>query len=158
MRKAHTEVPLNKEYFSRPSGFYVAVHPEDYAKIVGNVTSYDSDVAFEMRKAVRTWADGFSDRKDRTSKWNDGWKAGTRILMERSRSKERRDTSIQREVKDRREVRVRAGEQATGNKNRSKAGSENTPGQKDGDVWIVVTGAGLERRTSIGGQRREILV
>ncbi|KAH3746541.1 hypothetical protein DPMN_180949 [Dreissena polymorpha] len=56
VKKAHPENVLSKDRFSRSNGFYFTMFPEDYARIVHSVTPYDSNAAYDVRKAVRNWA------------------------------------------------------------------------------------------------------
>jgi hypothetical protein len=51
--------------FQRNNGFYLAKFHKDYAKIVSKITPYDSQEMHQARQAVRTWAEGFNDKKAR---------------------------------------------------------------------------------------------
>ncbi|KAH3837089.1 hypothetical protein DPMN_110467 [Dreissena polymorpha] len=59
VKKAHPENVLSKDRFSCSNGFYFAMFPLDYARIVDSVTPYDLNAAYDVRKAVRNWAEGF---------------------------------------------------------------------------------------------------
>lgn len=101
MRTAHLSVVITKDMFNRGVGFYYAKYPEDYAKIVDKVEPYSTNFAYEARKAVRVWAEGFSDRKVRIDKWNVGWKAGIEIASGKSRGASRERSTV---ADDRRDV------------------------------------------------------
>ncbi|XP_052274431.1 uncharacterized protein LOC127874246 isoform X2 [Dreissena polymorpha] len=96
VKKTHPENVLPDDRFSRSNGFYFAMYPLDYARIVDSVAPYNSNAAHDVRKAVRNWANGFPDSSDRMDKWYEGWKAGVAIAM--GHSKER--TSLNSETCD----------------------------------------------------------
>lgn len=87
MKSCHSDIMLPRDRFSPSNGFYFSTFLEDYAKIVESVGAYDSDAAYDILKADRSWAEGLADRKERVKKWNNGWKAGVRIAAERDRKK-----------------------------------------------------------------------
>ena len=95
VKKSHPDLNLPKDRFSRTNGFYFAIYPHDYAKIAESVQVYESDAAYDVRRAVRNWAEGFADRKERTEKWNRGWKEGLKLAEEKTgRTKDRTNTRI----------------------------------------------------------------
>ncbi|KAH3772525.1 hypothetical protein DPMN_173865 [Dreissena polymorpha] len=86
VKKAHLENVLSKDRFSRYNGFYFAMFPEDYARIVDSVTPYDSNAAYDVRKAVRNWTEEYPDSNYKIDRLNEGWKA--RVALARGNSKE----------------------------------------------------------------------
>jgi hypothetical protein len=58
--------------FQRNNGFHLAKYHKDSAKIVGKITPYDSEEAYQARQAVRKWVEGFNDKKERLEEWNNG--------------------------------------------------------------------------------------
>lgn len=49
----HTELHLLKNVFTRQTGFYLAIYPKNYARMVGMITPHASEEANHALKAVR---------------------------------------------------------------------------------------------------------
>lgn len=106
VRSHHSDISWKgHEYFTRTVGFYYALYPEDYARIVEYVVPYGNNVSSTIRNDVRKWAEGFQDKKERLDQWNKGWKDCIAIANARPGRNSSRSLSKEKEkVKDSRIV------------------------------------------------------
>jgi hypothetical protein len=68
-----TDDVKTSSFFSEANGFWLSIHPEDYARLI-KPTDHDTILAIRTRAAVSRWLERTGTSSRSRQQWEDGWK------------------------------------------------------------------------------------
>ena len=68
-----TDDVKTSSFFSEANGFWLSIHPEDYARLI-KPTDHDTILAIRTRAAVSRWLERTGTSSRYRQQWEDGWK------------------------------------------------------------------------------------
>ena len=68
-----TDDVKTSSFFSEANGFWLSIHPEDYARLI-KPTDHDTILAIRKRAAVSRWLERTGTSGGSRQQWEDGWK------------------------------------------------------------------------------------
>lgn len=80
---------MAKSVFSIPAAYYMAIYPEDYARIT-EPAPWDSLDAIEVRRIMSKWFNTLKNPAVKSDNWRRGWRNGLKVMNSKLNKTERR--------------------------------------------------------------------